>query len=581
MGEAMLHRGPDGVGFYQSPECHLLHRLLRIVDKNTEPGPYISRDGRWALSYNGEIYNHAQLKQELEKTLNIPWRHHSDAEILLEGWAAEGKFFLSRVNGMFAFALWDQLEKKLYLGRDRLGEKPLYYSLHDNQFFFASEIKALMAAGVPMRAHKEKIPEYLAYRYVSGPETLFASIYKLMPGHLMTIHRDLRSSIEAYWTLPQAQTKHSSPQEFLSLFEDSVKLRVQSIWEPALYLSEGIDSASIASFMPEQSRALTFSSPMTIAEVMGAKKIAQQFHLQHHEVQLQGSLVETATRALWMLEEPLGDSIIIPSHSLAQAASNFTRVVLSGEGADEILGGYVHHFVFEKLKRIQNIFGSFGLHGMQWLLKSIPTEILNHLTPYPAALGTQALDRLIRILENLRMGHGPGPDLTTLFPLHGHTSARSEREWKIHQLKELLTLDISTWLPDYTLARTDKILMGHSVEGRLPFLDHRLVEYTAHLPNKDFILGKNRKVILRKAIEGRLGKEGAWRKKNPFILNLALTDNSDWITQEKKSLSKLKNRGLLPSSYQSLSSGPSFLHRKEGFALFALDQWCEIFGIKD
>jgi asparagine synthase (glutamine-hydrolysing) len=585
MSAAMAHRGPDGEGFHHESRLGLLHRLLRIFDTKTEPGPYVSGDGRWVLSYNGEIYNHQELHAALKANLPPDFgRFHTDAELLLEGWALEGPAFLGRVNGMFAFALWDRKEKRLTLGRDRLGEKPLYYYQDKKKFLFASEVKALKAAGVPMRLNRSALQDYLAYRYVSGPETLFAGIFKLPPGHLLNLGEDFSISISSYWApsrQPAARESLDAARELSALLESSHRLRTSSICPPAVFLSGGVDSATIASFLPERSHAYTFLSPMTLPESEDARRISGRFGLKHQDVSEEGSLGEIVDQAIWALEEPLGDSIIIPTWSLARAASKATRVVLSGEGADEVFGGYVHHFLYQKLNRLQRLLPSTGWSAGAWLLKNIPPAILNRATPYPADLGAEARSRMLKTIQGLSAGKVGVSELTTLFPSHASGSRRLALESKIEDLHGLIRVDQQTWLPDYTLHRLDKILMNFGVEGRLPFLDHRIVELAAECHPGDLIRRNHRKWLLRKSVEGRLGQEIAWRKKKPFLLNLAKGPNDELRRRGIEAARSLEAKGLIGPGLEAESlEQPGFLAAKRLFALDALETWMRVYEIE-
>lgn len=582
MSAAMTHRGPDGEGFHHESRLWLLHRLLRIFHEKTQAGPYVSADGRWVLSFNGEIYNHQELRSRLENRLPQDFgRLCSDAELLLEGWALEGPAFLSRINGMFAFALWDRREKRLILGRDRIGEKPLYYYQDNDKFIFASEVKALKAAGAPMRLNGEALHDYLAYRYVPGPETLFAGIFKLPPGHLLNLGEDFLPSISSYWSFPQApntRKPREAARELAALIESSHLLRTGSNCTPAVFLSGGVDSATIASFLPKGSHAYTFNSAMTLPEGEDARRISDRFGLIHKNVVEEGPLAKIVDQAIWALEEPLGDSIIIPTWSLAQAASKSTRVVLSGEGADEVFGGYVHHFIFQKLNHLQRL-PSVAWDAGAWLLERIPPAILGRITPYPADLGVESRTRMLKTMAGLSAGKLNVSELTALFPSHTSGSRRRALEANIHDLQDLIRLDQQTWLPDYTLHRLDKILMNFGVEGRLPFLDHRIVELAAEFSPSALIRRQHRKWVLRKAVEGRLGAEIAWRKKQPFLMNLAKSSDDELYQRGTAAAVSLRARGLIDHDVNAHEAS-GFLGAKKLFALDALETWIRVYEIE-
>lgn len=582
MSAAMSHRGPDGEGFAHDGPCSLLHRLLRIVSPKTMPGPYLSRDGRWLLTFNGEIYNHEELRRRLQKEARCEWRHTTDAEVLLEGWALRGESFLQEVNGMFAFAIWDRHNRRLFLARDRLGEKPLYFYASASQFLFASEVKGILKAGVKAKLHHQALGDFLAYRYVPGPSTLFAGINKLAPAHILEVDEKLFVQSRRYWA-PEtrgSEKGHCYEEELRHLLAHSHSLRTVHGWKPTFFLSGGIDSATIASHLPTPSEALTFSSPMTLCEVEQAKQIAERFGHSHREVRASEPWENMVKKSIWALEEPLGDSIILPTWALAQEASRHTRVVYSGEGADEIFAGYVHHWVFHHLIGLRRRLGARGFAACRSLLKILPANLLKNSILYPANAGHEGRDRLVRVMERLTKGAGAGSALTTLFAPQ-ENSRRHERESHMKSLDELMRLDLDSWLPDYTLLRLDKVLMHFGVESRLPFLDHRVVELAMRLSPASLIRGQHRKWILRRAMAQRLGAQNAWRKKTPFLLQLTAKDPAGHALLQagQRAARNLRERNLLRDSF-STDHGNFFLDGKRLFSLYALETWLQQYEVE-
>lgn len=537
MSMALAHRGPDGEGLFFDKNFYLLHRLLRIHSPMTNPGPYTSSDGNWVLSFNGEIYNHEQLRTQIESSRPHKWKYNTDAEVLLEGWSENGESFLKEINGMFTFALWNKKEQKLILGRDRLGQKPLYYTFHNSMFYFASEIKAFKSIGVPMALNHNSLNDYFAYRYVPGPETLFKNIYKLQAGQLLSIDKNFQLQKTQYWVPKKSShklTQQEKQEQLFKLIKDAHQLCMKNVAHPQLFLSGGVDSSTIASFLPSKAQALYFSAAQSIDEYSAAQETARHFGHLFETVKLQEGRKEEPDeilrKAIWATEEPLGDSILIPTYALAQAARPYSRVVYSGEGADEVFAGYVHHLAFYHLARFRKHLGARSTQIASHFTKKIPLHLLSHWAPYSTNLTSETNQRVSQTLWSLAKDNTMGSALTTLMDIDLFASSRAQREHQVHSLRDLMSLDLTTWLPDYTLTRLDKIMMSQSLEARLPFLDHRLVEFTLELNEEDFIQGAKSKWILRKTLEGHLGASRAWRKKTSFIYN---TDTQGHLLREK------------------------------------------------
>lgn len=592
MSELLQHRGPDGEGLWSESgdliNVYLLHRLLKMQSNETHAGPYISRDHRYVLTFNGEIYNWRTLARELRLT-NL----ESDATVLLEGWAQFGEAYLEQINGMFAFALFDRVEQKLFLVRDRCGEKPLYYSNFGAQFrfAFASEIRALLALFVQsVQMNREAASEYLRYRYVSGKLTMFNNIYKLRPGELLTVDRDLKIESRRYWQPPNtstiataASTDNNQHASALSdHLEASFAMRLQSIHPAALFLSGGVDSALIASHMPPGSLALTFGSRHTLDETIAAKALAQRFGLQFEVVESQVSFEESVDTAIHALEEPLGDSIILPTVELARAAARNHRLVLSGEGADEIFGGYLHHQIFATIEKLKGLAGPLSLNAARFALRLASDQFLNAANPFPADLARDGRVRIENALCLAASGQAFGGELTFLFKRPHDSSEHAQLEREAFDFKTYKNIDLATFLPDYTALRVDKILMHFGIEGRLPYLDHKVVETAASLPVDQLIGFRQRKIALRRLAEKRLGREFAWQKKTPFLYNLA-SANAHVLNCLRGSISFACEHHLISKSeaeeLEAQSRRPDFVTTKKLFALYAFQRWAVIFKV--
>jgi asparagine synthase (glutamine-hydrolysing) len=572
---AMAHRGPDGGGFYSEKGFSLIHRLLRIFSTHTKPGPYLDKTGRFLLSFNGEIYNY----KEVAKEIGIPQEHvESDAEIFLEGWAQRGEKILRTINGMFAFAIFDKRERILYLGRDTLGEKPLYLHKTESAIFFASEVKALKGFGLRFSIHKQAISEYFQYRYISGEKTAFEGVEKVLPGQVLAISRNLRIEKKQFWSFPKTAEKLSYSEAlpaFRATLEDSIRLR-SSYRGAGIFLSGGIDSCSIANYLPTGTHSFTFFDERTKDERVFASDLAKHKGFIHQEIPL-GDEKDLLDQAILAIEEPLGDSIILPAMALAKNAAKKTRVVFSGEGADEILGGYVHHLVMHRLDQISMRFGRGGLLASSKALKIFGQFLGNIPVPYPAFLGTEGIERLISVLQSRADGHY-NSSLSSLFQV-SQKSERSRRELEANSFEDFRKLDLETWLPNYSLLRLDKTLMFYGVEGRLPFLDKRLVELSFALPREAFFHRNQRKRILRDSVLPFLGKKVAYRKKVPFILDLSKKNSISSVN--KRTTEMLLDMNLLNENIlKQTVDAPPFLREKRVFSMENLGRWIELFDLK-
>ena len=352
MKQRIAHRGPDGEGSWRAEGVALGHRRLSIIDVAGGAQPIVSEDGRSAIIGNGEIYNHADLRRELESR-GHRFRTHSDNEVVLHAYEEWGPGALSRLNGMFAVAVWDGAHRRLFLARDRLGIKPLYY-LHDGgKFLFASEIKSLLASrSVELTVDARAVHEYLALRYVPGPGSMFRQVRKLPAGHYATVESDGRLSLGRWWEPPLYEGPfEGSEQEYLDgfaeRFERSIQRRLMSEVPFGAYLSGGLDSSTIVGAMSRivSTPVRTFSVGFDYEhdELEGAADTARRFGCDHTEIVCRLSDLDLLPEIVWHLDEPLGDPIVIPMYLLAREAKKKVTVILAGEGADETLGGYLFH----------------------------------------------------------------------------------------------------------------------------------------------------------------------------------------------------------------------------------------------
>lgn len=523
MRDTLVHRGPDDAGLFLAPGVGLGHRRLSIVDVEGGHQPMRTEDGRYTIVYNGEIYNHPDLKRELESA-GQRYRTRCDTETLLRLYALDGLAAIDRLRGMFAFAIWDDQDRRLVLVRDRLGIKPLYY-VHapDGSLFFASEIKALLAAeAVRPTLALDVLPDYLANHAPSGNRTLFEGVRRLPPGHAL-VWKDGRIRVIPYWSLSfEAPDTVPGDQElvdrFAELFREAVRLRLMSDVPLGAFLSGGIDSSAIVAVMSEMvdEPIRTFSvgfREREANELHHARAVAQAYRTEHYEVLLSpGDFFASLVRMVWHEDEPIAHPSSVALNAVSRLASQHVKVVLTGEGSDELLGGYGRYH-----KTLINM--RLG----RWYESATPRVVRNGIghaistlppgSALAAKLSRTFLSRSADLrnvyLENFAVFDTPSQrDILSRDTLEriGELEPYAELEQRFAEssgmalLNRLLAVDTGVYLQEL-LMKQDQMSMAASIESRVPFLDHHLVEFAAVLPSRMKIRGHTTKHILRKALK--------------------------------------------------------------------------------
>ena len=511
MRDSLEHRGPDDKGLFIENNIGLGHRRLSILDVSLAGHqPFLSEDGRYVLVYNGEIYNFREFYPEL-KSNGFDIRTTSDTEVLMKLFQLYGLKMLNRLNGMFAFAIWDKLEKKLTVVRDRMGVKPLYYSFYNETFYFASEQKALFTAGVPLKMAQDGLEEYIFNRFVAGENTLYQNVKKVLPGHIMTIHEGGKTTNNNWWSLKteiQNQPEIKNPVEwFRETFDDSVKMRMVSDVPVGVMLSGGLDSSSILASLHHQKYKdiQTFNigfKEKEHNEAHLAKMMAEKFDYGFQTMQLEDkNLYDQLINATYFQDEPIMH--LSEPHLLAvsQMAKPSVKVLLSGEGADELMGGYVRY----KALQYPSLLNSIASIGNLDVFTKQPRY--EKLTRY--AQINKKSDLVIYNGSNIFPN-----DIAETFGIN--TPPNNEYRKKIYKeakslypdnlRRQALYFDQHTYLCSL-LDRNDRCTMGASIECREPFLDPRLIVGLGSLEDKWLFTGKKWKFILKKAMEERLPDE--------------------------------------------------------------------------
>ena len=511
MRDTLKHRGPDDKGLFIENNLGLGHRRLSVLDVS-EAGhqPFLSENGRYVMVYNGEIYNFKDFYPEL-KNNGFAIKTASDTEVLLKLFELYGTKMLHRLNGMFAFVIWDKKERKLTAVRDRMGVKPLYYSFYNKTFYFASEQKALFAAGVPLKMAQDGLEEYIFNRFVAGENTLYENLKKVLPGHIFTLHESGKTTNEKWWDLKneiQNQPKITNPVEwFRETFDDSVKLRMVSDVPVGVLLSGGLDSSSILASLNQQhlKDIQTFNIGFKEKEHNEshlAKMMSDKFGYGFHTMQLEdNNLFDKLVDSTYFQDEPIMHLSEPHILALAQMAKPSVKVLLSGEGADELMGGYVR---YKALKYPS-------------LLNTIAT--IGHLDYFTTKPRYEKLARYSQIKnpDDLVIYNGCNiypNDIAKTFGLT--TPPKNEyRNQILEDAKSLypdnlrrqaLYFDQHTYLCSL-LDRNDRCTMGASIECREPFLDQRLIIGLGSLEDKWLFTGKKWKYILKSAMASRLPDE--------------------------------------------------------------------------
>lgn len=532
MAGAMVHRGPDDEGVHLDGGLGLRFRRLSIIDLSCGHQPLSSADGRYTIVFNGEIYNHASLRETLEREHRCVFRTHSDTEVIVNACAVWGEEALARFNGMFAFALWDARERRLFLARDRMGKKPLYFFRTPETFVFASELKVLFEhPEVPREVDRSRIASFVAYRYVPGAETLFRGIELLPAGTCLTVSEEHGpEDIRRYWDYDFAPADDPSlirdPAEAAARLEelltDSTRLRMIADVPFGAFLSGGLDSSVIVALMsrlhPEPLKTFSIGFDTGFSEAEHARRVARVFGTDHHEVTVgSADLIAGIPRALAARETPVTEPSDIPIWLLSRLARTKVTVVLSGEGSDEIFAGYpkyaLEHLVRRRLPFVPPaLWGALAPHLPYRLRRAqLAMECLSRRDRFEryacwfGAFGPEEREKLLM------------PELLDGADIHAFSRQAVSGKRFSSAVEEMLYLDTKHWLPANLLLRGDRMTMAHSLELRCPFLDYRLVEFAAgRLPLALKVRGRAGKWILKQVARKLLPREIIERKKWGF-----------------------------------------------------------------
>jgi asparagine synthase (glutamine-hydrolysing) len=601
MADTIHHRGPDDEGYYVSGPIGLGFRRLSIIDLKSGHQPLSNEDESVWIVFNGEIYNYQELREVLLARGHV-FKTRTDTEVIVHLYEEFGVDCLSKLRGMFAFAIWDARAQVLLLARDRVGIKPLYYSLSRSSLVFASEIKAII---VDPSVNRQMVPElidrFLTFMYVPGEDTLLSGIQKLAPGHYLLV-KDGLASIRQYWDLPLAestgsQTVGDAETELLALLTETVELHMIADVPVGVLLSGGVDSTGVLSLAANATGKTisTFTVGFSGGEVADerpfARLAAETFGTQHHEITITAKdFAAFLPQYVWHMEEPVCEPPAIALYYVSKLAVKHVKVLLSGEGGDEAFAGYSNYrniVWLERIKRTLSLMNGAVVRGLSFADSLVSLPGRKYLPLLKDCFPDYYYSRTSSPHRNL------GNDFGTVYASDFEPSVN--RELSLEPLRRLhanvqgrntldamLYIDTKTWLPDDLLIKADKMTMANSVELRVPLLDHVLLEFAASLPPNFKLRGLSSKYILKKALSKNIPRAIRNRKKAGFPVPYR-----SWLQHDLKDLvwgvltdRKTINRGYfrreaIEALLEANSNGRDY--SKEIFALLSLELWQRAF----
>jgi len=557
MTDIIDYRGPDADGFYVENGLALGHRRLSIIDLSSGAQPMANKKQTVWIVFNGEIYNFPEIRASFESD-GYPFQTHSDTEVLIALYEKYGVDMLPRINGMFAFALWDVKKKKLFLARDRMGKKPLFYFQKGNRLIFGSEMKSILATrDVPRELASQALDMFFNFGFVPAPYTILKDIRKLLPGNYMVFSEKEKRTVQ-YWDVKFNPISPDTPRQKMEdqldeLLYNAVTRRLISDVPLGAFLSGGVDSSSVVGLMarynkiPVESFTIDFDEG-DYSEASDARIVARHFNTHHHELTVKPSSFDILQDAVWHFDEPFGDSSAIPTYYVSKMAREKVTVILSGDGGDELFAGYSRYLRMDQLK------GYAGLPP--WIKKYLLAPFADMLP-----LNFPARNRIMAIAHQNNSDFGLG-----IYPYVKHLifSGDLKRELKqtpltlnsfphiapldgMHPLSRKQYLDIKLYLPDDILVKVDKMSMANSLETRAPLLDYTLAEFAATLPPQWLVENNEGKAFLKKVV-GRFLPEHVFNKaKHGFSI-----PKKTWFKAELKDFSRevllserARHRGVL------------------------------------
>jgi asparagine synthase (glutamine-hydrolysing) len=543
MNQTQFHRGPDEGGFHREPGLGFGHRRLSIIDLSSGQQPLFNEDHSVVVTYNGEIYNFQELAKELA-ALGHTFRTHCDTEVIVHAWEQWGERCVDRFRGMFTFGLWDRNRQTLFLARDRLGIKPLYYAmLDDGMFVFSSELKAVLAhPGFVREMDPLAVEDYFAYGYVPEPKTIFSHALKLPPGHTLTLQtgQGLPQPRE-YWDVPftphDPMSDKEAEEELIVRLREAVKIRLVSEVPLGAFLSGGLDSSGVVAMMsglmnePVNTCSISFGDPK-FNESQYAQKVADRYQTAHHVEQVDTDDFDLIDKLAALYDEPFADSSAIPTYRVCELARKRVTVALSGDGGDENLAGYRRyrwHMHEERLRSAiplaarKPVFGALGslypkadwaprMFRAKSTFEALARDSVEGYFHTISIMGDHMRQRLFSDSFKRSL---QGYQAVEVLAAHAKKSPAQD------SLSLVQYLDLKTYLVGDILTKVDRASMAHALEVRVPLLDHKLVEWMSGLPPEAKLRGGEGKYVFKKALEPYLPEDILYRDKMGFSVPLA------------------------------------------------------------
>ncbi len=542
MNESQYHRGPDEGGLHIEAGLGFGHRRLSIIDLSSGQQPMISRDNNTVLTFNGEIYNFLDLRKELED-LGYIFQTHCDTEVILYGWQAWGEACVDRLRGMFAFAVWDRDKQTLFIARDRLGVKPLYYAeLAGGQFIFGSELKSLKEhPELPKELEPSAIEDYFGFGYIPDPKTIYKNVYKLEPGYCLAIKRGSKTyQPRQYWdvkfSLRTPQDDKSTGYELIERLREAVKIRMVADVPLGAFLSGGVDSSAVVAMMaglsnePVNTCSISFGDP-AFNESQFAAQVAERYHTAHRVEQVDPNDFSLIDKLAGLYDEPYADSSALPTYKVCELAKRQVTVVLSGDGGDENLAGYRRYRWHTYEEQMRSWLPAsirkpvFGLLGQVYPKADWAPKILRAKSTFES-IARDSMEGYFHSVS-VQSNELRGKLFSDQFKrdLQGYQAVDVFRRYvekapTDNPLSMVQYLDIKTYLPGDILTKVDRASMAHALEVRVPLLDHKLVEWMAGLQPEMKLRGREGKYIFKKALESYLPDDILYRPKMGFAVPL-------------------------------------------------------------
>jgi len=609
LSQNLSHRGPDDKGFYFDNNISLSHHRLSIID-TTKSGhqPMLNEDKNLVIIYNGEIYNFQKLRSQLLKK-GHKFRSNSDTEVILHLFEEEKFNTPKLLNGIFALAIFNRKTNELFLARDHFGVKPLYFAKINNNFFFSSSIKPISKySQYKKHLNYQALDNYFTLRYNPENETIFKKIFKLPPGSFL-IAKDNKIQIQKYWQ-PKLSEEKINQKEAIEkthqLLKQAVKEQLISDVPLGCHVSGGLDSSLILSLAKQYYRkklktfSISFDAP--IDETENALYVSKIYKTDHHIRKITKRDLLAFPKLVSFLDEPFADPIILPQFILAQFASKHVKVVLTGEGADELFGGYIHHLTLPYIYHYQKISPKILQKLILLLLKQTSPSIISKFFPYPSILGKKEKEKIIKLLnskdkqalflntaslfnqqEKKRLFTKPFWQKTKgeHVKLKKNIIARFKNSPDQKFLNQLIGNDLLSWLPEYILYQDDRMSMAHGLEARVPYLDVDLADFINSLPVNLKIKGLTTKYILRQIAKRQLPQEIIQRKKQAFYFPLEYYQGPQLNDLIETTLNKklVNKRGYFKYSFinnliKSWTKSPLLLG-KQLSSLIIFELWCQ------